>query len=101
MVKVKKNNKNNPKNTNKQQLFLETKNRKIRSNGKQSTPWAEEGYCNVETQSRPSTHSQSHQDQNIFKNTEVKYRIAWTREEIREVIWCYTYYRKYLTEEGE
>jgi hypothetical protein len=33
----------NPKNTNEQQLFLETKNGKIRSNGKLSIPGAEEG----------------------------------------------------------
>jgi len=32
-----------PKNTNEQQLFLETKNGKIRSNGKLSIPGAEEG----------------------------------------------------------
>jgi hypothetical protein len=38
----KSNNKNNPNNTNEQQLFLKTKNKKIRSNGKPSTPRAEE-----------------------------------------------------------
>jgi hypothetical protein len=42
----KKINKNDAENTNEQQLFLETKNRKIWSNGKLSTPRAEEGYCN-------------------------------------------------------
>ena len=51
-----KNNKNDAENTNEQQLFLETKNRKIRSNGQLSTPRAEEGYCKEATQSRPSTH---------------------------------------------
>jgi hypothetical protein len=40
----KKNNKNDAASTNEQQLFLETKNRKIRSNGKLTTPRAEEGY---------------------------------------------------------
>jgi ribosomal protein L7/L12 len=34
----------------------------------------------------------------MSKNTEVQYRVAWTREEIEEVIWCYMYYRKYLTD---
>jgi hypothetical protein len=65
-------------------------NGNTRSNGKQSTPKAEEGYCNIEaTQSRPLTHSQSHQTQNTGKHTGVKQRRAWTKEEIREVIWCY------------
>jgi hypothetical protein len=33
-------------------------------------------------------------------NTEVKQRMAWVREEIREVTWCYTcmHCRKYLTD---
>jgi hypothetical protein len=53
---MEKNNKNNPKNTNEQHLFLETKNVKIRSNGKPSTPRAEDGYCNEATQSGPPTH---------------------------------------------
>jgi hypothetical protein len=57
MAKVNKNNNNNPKNTNEQQLFLETKKRKTRNNGKLSTPRAEEVHCNEATQSRPSTHS--------------------------------------------
>jgi len=38
----KSNNKNNPNNTNEQQLFLKTKNKKIRGNVKPSTPKAEE-----------------------------------------------------------
>ena len=90
--------KNDAENTNEQQLFLVTKNRKIRSNGKLSTPRAEEGYCNEATQSRPSTHIQSCQAQNMSKNTEVKQRMAWTREEIQEVIWSYMYCRKYFTD---
>jgi len=82
-----------PKNTNEQQLFLETRSGNIRSSGKQSTPKAEEGYSNEATQSGPLTHSQSHQAQNTVKHTEVKQRRAWTKEEIREVIWCYMYCR--------
>ena len=76
------------KNTNEQQLFLETRNGNIRSSGKPSTPKAEA------TQSRPLTHSQSHQAQ----NTEVKQRRTWTKEEIREVLWCYMYCRHRFTE---
>jgi hypothetical protein len=53
-----------PKNTNEQQLFLETRNGNIRSKGKPSTPKAEEGYFTEATQSGPLTHSQSHQAQN-------------------------------------
>ena len=56
-------------------------------NKKPSNPRAEDGYCNEAIQSRPSTHSQTCQTQNISKNTEVKQRVAWTREEIREVIY--------------
>jgi len=89
---MEKNNKNNPKNTNEQQLFLENKNGKIGSNRKPSTPRAKEGCCNEETQ------SQSHQTHNISKNTEVKQRMAWTREEITEIRKCYIYCRKYLTD---
>jgi len=33
----------------------------------------------------------------MSKNTEVKQRTAFTREEIQEVIWSYMYSRKYLT----
>ena len=40
-----KNNQNNSKNTNEQQLFLETKKRQIKSTVKLITPRAEEGYC--------------------------------------------------------
>jgi len=90
--------KNDAEKTNEQQLFLETKNRKIRSNGKLNTPTAEEGYCNEATQGRPSTHSHSCQAQYMSKNTEVKQRMAWAREEIQEVIWSYMYCRKYLTD---
>jgi len=66
----------NPKNTKEQQLFLKTRNGNIRSNGKQITLRAEEGYCNKATQSRPLTHSQSHQAQNAAEHTEVKQRRA-------------------------
>jgi hypothetical protein len=86
-----KNRKQNPKNTNEQQLFLETRNGNIRSRGKPQTHNAEEDYCNEATQGRPLTHSQSHQAQNITKHTEVKQRMAWTKEDTREVIWCYMY----------
>jgi hypothetical protein len=64
------------KNTNDQQLFLETKNKKIRSSGKMNTPTVKEGHCNETTHSGPSTHSQSHQPQNISENTEVKQRMV-------------------------
>jgi len=88
----------NPKNTSEQQLFLETRNGNTRSSGKPSTPKAEEGYCNEATQSRPLTHSQSHQAQSTVEHTEVKQRRAWTKKEIREVIWYYMYCRKHFTE---
>ena len=87
-----------PKNTKEQQLFLKTRNGNIRSNGKLIIPRAEEGYCNEATQSLPLTHSQSHQAQNAVEHTEVKQRRAWTREEIREVVWCYLYCRQHFTE---
>ena len=77
-----------PKNTKEQKLFLKTRNGNIRSNGKQITPRAEEGYCNEATQSGPLTQSQSHQAQNAAEHTEVKQRRAWTREEIREVVYA-------------
>jgi len=70
---------------------LETRNGNIRSSGKLSTPKAEESYCKKATQSRPLTHGQSHQTQSTVEHTEVKPRRAWTKEEIREVIWCYIY----------
>ena len=68
------------------------------STGQQCTPKAEEGYCNEATQSGPLTHSQSHQAQNTVEHTEVKQRKAWTKEEIREVIWCYIYCKQHFTE---
>jgi hypothetical protein len=40
---------------------------------------------------------QSHQAQNITKHTEVKQRMAWTKEETREVIWCYMRCKQYFT----
>ena len=69
--------------------FLETRNGNIRSSGKPSTPKAEDGYCNETTQSGPLTYSQSHKAQNTVEHTEVKQRRAWTKEEIRQVIWCW------------
>ena len=86
---MKQNNHRNPKNTNEKQLFLKARNGNIRSTGQQCTPKAEEGYCNEATQSGPLTHSQSHQAQNTAEHKEVQQRKAWTKEEIREVIWCY------------
>jgi hypothetical protein len=77
---------------------LETRNGNIRHSGKPSTAKAEEGYCNEATQSGPLTHSQSHQTQNTEEHTEIKQRKAWTKEEIREVIWCYMYCRQHFTE---
>jgi hypothetical protein len=77
---------------------LKTRKGNIRSTGQQRTPKAEEGYCNEVTQSGPLTHSQSHQAQNTAQNTEVKQRQAWTKEEIREVIWSYMYCRQHFTQ---
>ena len=82
-----------PKNTNEEQLFLETRNGNNSSSRKPSMPKAEDGYCNEATQSGPLTHSQNHQAQNTVEHTEVKPRRAWTKEEIREVLWCYMYCR--------
>jgi hypothetical protein len=94
-VKEKNNEKNNPRYTNEQQLFLQTKNRKFRSYGKLSISRAEKGYCNETTESIPSTRNQIHQALNILKNTEAKQRMAWTSEGIKEVWFC-MYCRKYL-----
>jgi len=94
----KQNNQQNPKSANEQQLFLKIGNRNNKSNGKQSTPKAEEGYCNKATQSGPLTHSQSHQAHNTRKHTGVTQRRAWTKVEIREVIWCYMYCRQHSTD---
>jgi hypothetical protein len=77
---------------------LKTRSGNIRSTGQQHTPKAAEGYCNEATQSGPLIHSQSHQAQNTAENTEVKQRQAWTKEEIREAIWCYMYCRQHFTE---
>jgi len=91
-------NQQNTKNTNEQQLFLETRNENIRSSGKPCIPKAEEGYCNEATQSGPLTQIQSHQGQNTVEHTEVKHIRVWTKEEIREVIWCYMYSRQHFKE---
>jgi len=88
----------NSKSTNKKQLFLKTRNENIRSTGQQCTPRAEEGYCNEATQSGPLTHIKSHQAQNTAEHTEVKQRKAWTKEEIREVIWCYMFCKQHFTD---
>jgi hypothetical protein len=82
----KQNKQQNQQNVIEQRLFLKTRNGNIRSNGKQSTAKAEEGYCNEATQSGPPTHSQSHQAQHTAEQEEVKHRQAWTKEEIQEVI---------------
>jgi hypothetical protein len=34
----------------------------------------------------------------MVEHTEVKQRKAWTKEEIREVIWCYMYCKQHFTE---
>ena len=65
---------------------METRSGNIRSSGKPSTTKAEGGYREA-TQSGPLTHSHSHKVQNTVEHTEVKQRRAWTKEEIREVIW--------------
>lgn len=57
-------------------------NGEMRSNEKPRTVNAQEGYCNEATHRRPSTHSPTYQTQNITKNTELKQRMAWPREEI-------------------
>jgi hypothetical protein len=75
---------------------LETRNGNIRSSGKPRTPKAREGYYNEATQGGPLTQS-SHKDQNITERTQLKQRMAWTKEETREVIWCYTYCKQYFT----
>jgi hypothetical protein len=62
------------------------------------SPKADEGYCNEATQSGPLTHSQSHQAHPTAEHTEVKHRQAWSKEEMREVIWCYMYCRQHFTE---
>ena len=41
-----------------------------------------------DNKSGPLTHSQSHQAQNTVERPEVKHSRAWTKEEIREMIWC-------------
>ena len=87
----KESNQQNPKNTNEQQLFLETRNGNFRGSGKPSTPKAEEGYCNEATQNGPLIHSQSHQAQNTVEHTQVKERRHWTKQKIKEMIWCYMY----------
>ena len=73
---------------------MKIRNGNIWSNGKQSTAKAEEGYCNEATQSGPLTHNQSRQAQNTVEYAGVKVKSAWTKEEIREVIWCYMYCRQ-------
>ena len=78
--------------------ILENRNGNTRSNGKQITHRAEEGYCNKATQRGPHTHSQSHQAKNAAEHTEVKQRRVWTREEIGEMVWCYRYCRQNFTE---
>jgi hypothetical protein len=85
----------------KQRLFLKTRHGNIRGTGKQSTgkqgtPKAEEGYCNETTQSGTLTHSQNHQAQHTAEHEEVKYRQAWIKEEIRELIWCYMYCKQHF-----
>jgi len=82
----KQSNQQNPQNTTERQLFLETRNGKIRHSGKPSTPKAEEGYCNKATQSGPLVNSQSHQVQNTVEHTKVKQRRAWTKEEISDMV---------------
>ena len=94
----KQNNHRNPKNTNEKQLFLKTRNGNFRSTGQLCTAKSEEGYCNEATQSGPLTHIQSPQAQNTAEHAEVKQRNAWTKEEIREVIWCYMYWKQNFRE---
>ena len=93
-MKKQSNQQNPQKNTNERQVFLETMNGNIRSSGKPSAAKAEEGYCNEATQSGSLTHRQSHQAQNTVEHTELKQRRTWTKEEIRDVLWCYMYCRQ-------
>jgi len=71
---------NNPKNTNEQQLILETKKGNISSNGKLITARVQVGYCNETTQSGPSTHSQIYQVQNISKKCRGKTKNSLYKE---------------------
>jgi len=34
------------------------------------------------------------------EHTEVKQRRAWTKEEIREMIWCYMYCKQHFKQDG-
>ena len=36
-----------------------------------------------------------------MEHTEVKQRRAWTKEEIREVIWCYMYCKQHFNQDGK
>ena len=82
----------NPENKCKKQLVLMTGNGNNRSNKQQSTPTAEECYWTEETHNRPLIHSQSHQAQHLRVNQ----KQAWTKEETKEVIWCYMYCRQHF-----
>ena len=73
----------NPKNICEKLLVLMTGNGNTRSNKKQSTPMAEEGYCTEGTHSGPLTHSQSHQAQTTTEHLRVKQKQAWTKEETK------------------
>jgi hypothetical protein len=86
-------NQQNRKNTNEEQLLLDTRSGDVRSSGKPSTPEAEEGYCNEATQSGPLTHSQSHQGQNTVEHTEVKQRGIKRRDMVLYVLQT-AFYRK-------
>ena len=86
--------------TNVRQLVLETRTANISSLEQQCT-MAEEDYYTEETQSRPLTHSQIHQVQNAAEHVEIKHTQAWTKEEIREVIWCYMYCKQHFADSYE
>jgi hypothetical protein len=65
---------------------LETSNGNIRSSEKPSTSKAEEGYRKEATERGPLTHSQSHEAQNTVEHAEVRQKLDWTKEKIREIL---------------
>ena len=85
----------NPKNTKEQEVCLKTMNG---TSGVMGNRLLLGLRLVTATRQLKVDHSQSHQAQNAAEHTEVKQRRAWTREEIREVVWCYMYCRQHFTE---
>ena len=57
-----------------------TGNGNTRGDEQQNTPMAEEGYCTKGTQTRPLTHSQSHQAQTTTELLRVKQKQAFRQK---------------------